>query len=263
MKTLFVVQRVSKHFKNTITDSISIQQKMYLGSTGKTSDVWVIRKKSTGVRDDKVYFLSASHPAASGPGIIHCRGQSSKRAEFLTATLNPFCRVFGPYDARLGEQVVLHFPKKSSLLSEGADCTGSWQHMLLTDPPCFNINVYFYCGIPNKHGVIVAGNRVAFDVTDASGLTLGAVLRYALNAENSPAWYYPLHFGDAGTTARPADVESSSVRQTLAEALHEQEAANGLKTEIEYGKILIKLRGVVCPTDNEKASVRTSDKSQK
>jgi hypothetical protein len=171
IKTLLLAQRVSRHWKATITSSPQLQENLFLRP--KTSNILSYVCEWQG--DDLQYF---------GPIKLYPSHQPTSRQTFTSITINPllaneiYYQSLNTTPQRRGQRLVL--PPLSTFLRHSS---GSWRSMFLTQPPTPSV-VAVSIDTSHRYGLGADINFVEENVT------LGNLVDKMLAAEGLGAGSY-------------------------------------------------------------------------
>ena len=241
-KTLFGVQRVSKQFQAIIATSIPIQEKMFLRVRNKPQRSWQLKweKRASGLTD---YFVESANPSL----VQDMRAPTE---------LNPFLELWYPHmpcteraGMSIGVEVKLTLARPVSL-NKISNNTPSILNTYISDPPPpGNMTVnYAYC-FPRGSLLVYRGMQ-AHEYGDG---TIGDTIRNALEGDGRAVIRTRFEMAPYGAELSP-DGESHP-----REVIEHYEQRSGPKAKLERGfkNVNLVLYGMVVPTDDERAAVRS------
>ena len=248
-KDLFVLQRVSHKFKDVISGSVRLQQRMFLRSC-VARESWTLRCKNRSGQTPSNSMAAKLVPDPFDFGEVEVVPPSDSVTnalkQFTPVVLCPLVKDFGQVfndfiDLQNSEQ------ESSLSLTKLLKHPGSWRSMQLADPSVNEVliigSLNFY--EPDGKTMVVQSLRLRDSSSDTAGVKLGTIADIMLNSRE-PA--------PRNTTSRWS---SKSLPQrysiTAAEALQRYEEA-GLVSSFD---LFIRLPSVVTATEQEWNEVRS------
>jgi hypothetical protein len=241
-RTLFGVQRVSKHFQATILGSQRLQHKMFLRIRNKTEVPWALRRNEISEPDFELVLGSN-------------RNEMGVRRRLLApAHMNPSFN----HKSHRGGIVSMHVDKKkASKLNRRLRFTKKELELLsigktfLSDPHCDHIEVSLGLTLGVRLPTRITVTSV---VKSRTPLTIDALIAQALdqNANIMIDWR-----GD-GYMPLPTTAERGVPRQIL----DRLKRRTGLELFFRFSDFSFVLTGVIAPTDKERAAVASFSGAQ-
>lgn len=164
-QTILACQRVSRQFRDIVTTSTKLQQKLWYKTSGASPEIWTLpAQKFPYIRlPDSLrrhFRLRSKTPATASEDVL----------EYSISSPNPLLkRKSSPPGSLIeAEGDVLRFVLPA-LIAQAA----SWRSILLTDPPCYECLAYFAWPGDEKY----ADHRVEIAAAEGGrGITLGDVV---------------------------------------------------------------------------------------
>jgi hypothetical protein len=244
MKKVFVVQRVSRHFRDVIGTSVLLQHELFLrpspvAEPGKTWRLISPKGRNRQVLGQEVWNDPKSHrlvrsnqDVATPPGFHSLLLAPTRLNSYLRITFTYF-EDGTPVDTRKpvmasfdGERVFINcppFPRDK----------GSWRQMYLSDPPIRQLFVAFFWFIKAQTDDLYSNGFRS--IRNDSGLTLGIVVDEILDEAEE----------------RYQALREDSNKQYTMDLLDDIEDMGKSEEDIELDGFACSLEGLVCATEAE------------
>ena len=242
-KQIFAVQRVSRQFRDVVSTSVKVQEKMLLRLASVPIKAWQLHIDDDIAFEDRLTDVSAS---GRRPEDLE-KGNLPRIRVYILAQLSPVLMVHLRYlgansaqrlEFRRGEYV--RFDTAIDSLSSIGSKT--WSRVNVSNPPCMSAEVYLVWKIKSKgkeQKICSFGRRVE----DAKGLTVGSLLSKALDHVGG-VYVHSL----AGRSTRYDAIPRDEI------TVLEKECGNDARLDLK--RSMITLPGMMVPLEGEWESVK-------